>query len=156
MILKSQFTRTSKCWSWCQNTSWGQTVRHYFKEFAMTSTRRHRVKKFVIASKDLSWCQKICQKICHDVKQYAKSLSWNQKYVMMSKSLNVLSSYLHTLTYNLICYILIKCYIVLQLYRINLRINYNIVIVCKILVQNRSIYSIKLLLDQTKCINIIN
>ena len=63
---------------------------------------------------------------------------------MMSESLNVLSSYLyiyiytHTLTYNLICYILIKCYIVLQLYRINLRINYNIVIVCKILVQNRS------------------
>ena len=56
MILKSQFTRTSKCSSWCQNTSWGQTVRHYFKEFAMTSTRRQRVKKFVIASTDLSWC----------------------------------------------------------------------------------------------------
>ena len=62
------------------------------------------------------------------------------------------------LTCNLICYILIKCYIVLQLCRINLRINYTNVNVCKILVQNTGlkIYSIKLLIDQTKCIKIIN
>ena len=131
MILKSQFTRTSKCSSWCQNTSWGQTVRHYFKEFAMTSIRRHRVTKFVIASKDLSWCQNICQMFFHEI----KNMSWCQKVWMYCL---VTYIYTHTLTYNLICYILIKCYIVLQLYRINLRINYNIVIVCKILVQNRS------------------
>ena len=48
MILKShdfkQFALTSACSSWCQNTSWGQKVRHYFKKFAMTSTRRHHAK----------------------------------------------------------------------------------------------------------------
>ena len=57
---------------------------------------------------------------------------------------NLLSNYLY------IYFFLIKCYILLQPYRINLRINYNIVIVCKILV------SIQLLTDQIKCINIIN
>ena len=81
MILKShdvkQFALTSACSSWCQNTSWGQKVRHYFKKFAMTSTRRHHAKKFVMTSQDLSWRQK-----------YSKCLSWNQKYVMMSKSLS--------------------------------------------------------------------
>ena len=57
---------------------------------------------------------------------------------------NLLSNYLYIYKF------LIKCYILLQPYRINLRINYNIVIVCKILV------SIQLLTDQIKCINIIN
>ena len=150
MILKSQFTRTSKCSSWCQNKSWGQTVRHYFKEFAMTSkslsSRQkvcHRIKIFVMMSKNMP-------NVCHEI----KNMSWCQKNWMYCL---VTYIYTHTLTYNLICYILIKFYIVLQLYRINLRINYNIVIVCKILVQTGlKIYSITLLIDQTKCINIIN
>ena len=59
---------------------------------------------------------------------------------------NLMSNYLYMYIYKF----LIKCYILLQPYRINLRINYNIVIVCKILV------SIQLLTDQIKCINIIN
>ena len=133
MILKSQFTRTSKCSSWCQNTSWGQTVRHYFKEFAMTSkslsSRQkvcHRIKRFVMMSKNMP-------NVCHEI----KNMSWCQK-VWMYCLVTYIYIYTHTLIYNLICYILIQFYIVLQLYRINLRINYNIVKVCKILVQNRS------------------
>ena len=61
------FVMMSKYLMRTKGSSLLQKVRHYFKMFVMTSTRRHRVSTCVITS---------------------KCLSWNQKYVMMSKRLS--------------------------------------------------------------------
>ena len=101
-----------------------QRVRHDVNKTSSRQKVCHRIKRFVMMSKNMP-------NVCHEI----KNMSWCQKVWMYWL---VTYIYTHTLTYNLICYILIKCYIVLQLYRINLRINYNIVIVCNILVQHMS------------------
>ena len=92
------FVMMSKYVRMTNGSSLLQRVRHDVNKTSSRQKVCHRIKRFVMMSKNMP-------NVCHEI----KNMSWCQKVWMYCL---VTYIYTHTLTYNLIFYILIKCYIV--------------------------------------------